>query len=76
MDSVYNFTTSSPIKSLSSQFGEKDVVGGYVKGLTEVHIPVALPLSPDTVISVISMIMESHRVSQAGSALREVMLVA
>jgi len=76
MDSVYNFTTSSPIKSLSSQFGEKDIVGGYVKGLTEVHTPVALPLSPDTVISVISMIMESHRVSQAGSALRGAMLVA
>jgi len=29
---------SPPVKSISFQFGEKDIVGYLIKGLTEVHV--------------------------------------
>jgi len=44
---------SPPIKSISLQFREKDVVGDRVKGLTEVHIDIicsSKPVSASTLL--------------------------
>jgi len=66
---VLRSLNSPPIKSISLQFGENDVVGYHVKGLTEVQVDYIS--GPSLVHWCSDTIMEGYQVGQTGFALGE-----